>query len=93
MGSTYRSVLPSGSFCMAFTSCCLENFQASQDGASSMKRNLTLPTDPEEARQAALRLRALGLEPPCAHLFQKFAQRAEFIQRQSQKEQGARDLL
>ena len=53
-----------------------------------MRKNLYLATEPEEARQAALRLRALGLEPPRAHLFKKLAQQAESAQSHSRKEQA-----
>ncbi|CAE7575021.1 unnamed protein product [Symbiodinium sp. CCMP2592] len=56
-----------------------------RDGMPSMRKNLHVATEPEEARQAALRLRALGLEPPRAHLFKKLAQ-AESA-RSSRKEQ------
>ena len=56
-----------------------------------MRKSLHLePLQPEEARQAALRLRALGLEPPRAHLFKKLAQQ-QTIQR-PEKEQAGRVL-
>ena len=61
-------------------------FGLNQDGIPSMRKNLHVATEPEEARQAALRLRALGLEPPRAHLFKKLAQ-AESA-RSSRKEQA-----
>ena len=61
-------------------------FGLNQDGIPSMRKNLHVATEPEEARQAALRLRALGLEPPRAHLFKKLAE-AESA-RSSRKEQA-----